>query len=227
MEDATRSRESAVAKAYTLRNQKVKEKAPFVDNAEVSAYPGLKGGVEVAPIPETKTEREAEKRVTEVISKAEKTSAQGTILTDTKGTIIPSRGATKPLRKGGISLPVDAEYTSTFSRAYSHKDAKGHTPVNAKGGLHFAVPKNSKVKAVADGEVIFANYLRGYNNLVVVRHGDHQTVYTNNDGLRVKVGDRVRQGDVLGTSAEGGVDFSVRYRKNTVSPFDWLKKGKK
>lgn len=74
---------------------------------------------------------------------------------------------------------------------------------SAKGGLNKGIDIKSKlgesVVAASDGEVVFAgNELKGYPNLVIVKHGArYLSAYSNNHTLLVKEGDRVRKGQPI------------------------------
>jgi lipoprotein NlpD len=77
------------------------------------------------------------------------------------------------------------------------------SPYSAKGGLNKGIDIKSKlgesVVAASDGEVVFAgNELKGYPNLVIVKHGArYLSAYSNNHTLFVKEGDKVRKGQPI------------------------------
>jgi septal ring factor EnvC (AmiA/AmiB activator) len=79
--------------------------------------------------------------------------------------------------------------------------------------------------------VIFADYLRGYGNLVIVDHGDKfMSLYANNGSLLKKLGDKVSTHDTLatvgknGTMPISGLYFEIRRSGQPVDPSDWIKK---
>ena len=73
-------------------------------------------------------------------------------------------------------------------------------------GINIAVPVGSEVRAAQNGEVAYAgNELRGYGNLVLIRHkGGWMTAYAHNDSLLVGKGDVVRRGQVISRSGKSG-----------------------
>ena len=73
-------------------------------------------------------------------------------------------------------------------------------------GINIAVPVGSEVRAAQNGEVAYAgNELRGYGNLVLIRHkGGWMTAYAHNDSLLVGKGDMVRRGQVISRSGKSG-----------------------
>jgi len=72
-------------------------------------------------------------------------------------------------------------------------------------GIDISAPAGASVLAAADGEVIYSDFLRGYGNCIIVRHTDGlATVYAHNQSNRVREGQRVRRGDVIGTVGDSG-----------------------
>ena len=71
-------------------------------------------------------------------------------------------------------------------------------------GINLAVPEGTPVKAAEDGVVAYAgNELKGYGNLVLVRHANgFVTAYANNGELDVKRGDTVKRGQVIANSGQ-------------------------
>ena len=66
-------------------------------------------------------------------------------------------------------------------------------------GINVAVPQGTSVKAAENGVVAYAgNELRGYGNLILVRHANNWvTAYAHNEKLLVKRGDTVRRGQII------------------------------
>jgi lysostaphin len=90
-------------------------------------------------------------------------------------------------------------------------------------GLDLLAPSGTKVLVVGPGIVAFAGTQGTYGNLVVVNHqAGKQTRYAHLDGIAVNVGQKVKQGDVLGTIGTTGnpdivqphLHFEVRYNSN-------------
>ena len=73
-------------------------------------------------------------------------------------------------------------------------------------GINIAVPLGSEVRAAQNGVVAYAgNELRGYGNLVLIRHeGGWMTAYAHNDALLVGKGEVVRRGQVISRSGKSG-----------------------
>jgi murein DD-endopeptidase MepM/ murein hydrolase activator NlpD len=125
-------------------------------------------------------------------------------------------------RSGGTSLfswPVEGQITSVFGpRNGSFHD-----------GLDIAAPRGTAVLAAADGQVIFSDVLRGYGNVVIVRHpGGYVTVYAHNQTNLVKEGQAVRRGEQLAEVGKSGratgasLHFEVRKDNLAHDPLHYL-----
>jgi murein DD-endopeptidase MepM/ murein hydrolase activator NlpD len=97
-------------------------------------------------------------------------------------------------------------------------------------GINIAVPENTPVKAAEDGVVAYAgNELKGYGNLVLVRHPNgYVTAYAHAKELLVKRGDQVKRGQVIARSGQSGnvnapqLHFEIRKGASPVDPTKFL-----
>jgi len=97
-------------------------------------------------------------------------------------------------------------------------------------GINIAVPENTPVKAAEDGIVAYAgNELKGYGNLVLVRHSNgYVTAYAHAKELLVKRGDQVKRGQVIARSGQSGnvnapqLHFEIRKGASPVDPTKFL-----
>jgi murein DD-endopeptidase MepM/ murein hydrolase activator NlpD len=93
-------------------------------------------------------------------------------------------------------------------------------------GIAIAVPSGTQVKAAENGVVVYAgNELRGYGNLVLVRHdNDFVTAYAHNSELLVRRGETVRRGQAIARSGQSGsaqqpqLHFEIRRGSTPVDP---------
>lgn len=100
-------------------------------------------------------------------------------------------------------------------------------------GLVISKTAGTSVKAIADGKVVFADWLRGYGLMLVLDHGKgDMSLYGYNQTLLKKIGDSVRGGDSLALVGDSGgqeqsaLYFEIRRKGEPVNPRLWLKKGK-
>lgn len=97
-------------------------------------------------------------------------------------------------------------------------------------GIDLQAEYGTPVRSVHGGVVRLASYVRGYGQTVAVQHGAYKTVYAHLTGLRVKLGERVTEGQVVGlvgntglTDGQGYVlTFEVRYNGTKQDPRKWL-----
>jgi len=96
-------------------------------------------------------------------------------------------------------------------------------------GLDIAASMWDPIVAVADGVVVFAEWGGGYGNLVIVEHGDDwRSYYAHLTEIAVEVGQKVRQGELLGGAGTTGystgphLHFELRYQGRPVDPHIYL-----
>ncbi|GLR88090.1 LysM peptidoglycan-binding domain-containing M23 family metallopeptidase [Bradyrhizobium iriomotense] len=97
-------------------------------------------------------------------------------------------------------------------------------------GINLAVPEGTPVKAAEDGVVAYSgNELKGYGNLVLVRHSNgYVTAYAHASELLVKRGDSIKRGQVIAKSGQSGevaspqLHFEIRKGSNPVDPLQFL-----
>lgn len=96
-------------------------------------------------------------------------------------------------------------------------------------GLLILAPEGSEVRAIAAGKVVFADWLRGFGNLMIIDHGgDYLSIYGNNQALLKHPGDMVAAGEAIaragssGGSAQSGLYFEMRHSGRPFDPLDWI-----
>jgi murein DD-endopeptidase MepM/ murein hydrolase activator NlpD len=97
-------------------------------------------------------------------------------------------------------------------------------------GINIAVPEGTSVRAAEGGVVAYAgNELKGYGNLVLIRHaGGYVTAYAHASELMVKRGDTVKRGDVIAKAGQTGavqspqLHFEVRKGASALDPYKYL-----
>ena len=124
--------------------------------------------------------------------------------------------------RGKLRLPVRGEIAGRFGKPRS----EGGT----WKGLFIRSAEGSEVKAVAAGRVVFADWLRGFGNLIIVDHGSgYMSLYGHNEALLKQVGAQIKAGDVIaragnsGGNAETGLYFEIRHRGAPLDPAQWVR----
>ena len=125
--------------------------------------------------------------------------------------------------KGSLHLPVAGELMNRFG---APREGGG---VSWKG-LFIRAGQGAAVKAIAAGQVVFAEWLRGFGNLIIVDHGEgYMSLYSNNESLYKQVGERVQPGDAIasvgnsGGQPDTGLYFEMRHQSRPVNPLLWVK----
>jgi septal ring factor EnvC (AmiA/AmiB activator) len=124
--------------------------------------------------------------------------------------------------RGSMRLPLRGVLTNRYgtSRADGGPSWKG---------LFIKALAGEEVKAVAAGRVVFAEWMRGFGNLLILDHGnDYLTIYGYNESLLRSVGDEVAPGDAVATvgasggGQETGLYFEMRHEGKAFDPEKWL-----
>lgn len=132
--------------------------------------------------------------------------------------------------RGQLPFPVSSRYTViSYFGEQRHQELK-HVVTN-NNGIDIRVSPGAEARSVFNGEVTSVFVVPGYNNSIIVRHGNYLTVYANLSTVYVKKGDRVSTGQALGkifTDSEDGnstvLHFEVRKEKDKLNPLNWVKR---
>lgn len=97
-------------------------------------------------------------------------------------------------------------------------------------GIDIRSTKNARVNCVFDGIVASKQFVPGYNNMLIIRHGNYYTVYSNLDVAFVKKGDQISAGQQIGQASTNQnsnlseVHFEVWHDKVRLNPSDWIRR---
>ncbi|MGV0951975.1 MAG: murein hydrolase activator EnvC family protein, partial [Azonexus sp.] len=123
-------------------------------------------------------------------------------------------------QKGSLRLPVRGSVAGRFGNP---RDGGG-----TWRGLFIRAGAGSDVKVVANGRVVFAEWMRGFGNLLIVDHGDsYLSIYGNNDSLLKQVGQAVKGGETVATvgnsggNPDSGLYFELRHQGQPIDPMKW------
>lgn len=137
---------------------------------------------------------------------------------------VPDRGL--GAQKGRLSLPVKGNLVEHFGR-HKHPEFESFTVSN---GISIAAAAGTPIRAIFDGEVIFAEYFKGYGNMVIVDHGGgFFSLYAHASSIAKRVGAKVARNDVLASvgdldSSKGPIlYFEIRYQGKPVDPSPWFR----
>lgn len=124
--------------------------------------------------------------------------------------------------KGKMGSPVSGQVAAKFG------SKRGQGP--SWKGVFIRAAEGADVRAVAGGRVVFAEWLRGFGNLIIVDHGgQYMSIYGNNQSLLKRAGDIVKSGDPIasagnsGGNEESGLYFELRHQGTAFDPAGWVK----
>lgn len=128
-----------------------------------------------------------------------------------------------PIAVGGAGWPLAGQLLAGFG---------GTMPDgSASSGLLIGAAAGTPVRAVADGQVVFAEWMSGYGLLCIVDHGNgYMSLYAHNDALMKDVGSAVRKGEGVGSVGNSGgqgqpaLYFELRRSGRPVNPSVWLRR---
>ncbi|HEU0231283.1 MAG TPA: peptidoglycan DD-metalloendopeptidase family protein [Burkholderiaceae bacterium] len=123
----------------------------------------------------------------------------------------------------GLPYPVRGEVQGRFGA--SRPDGGG-----VWRGIVLRAPEGTPVHVIAAGRVVYANWLSGFGNIMIVDHGGgYMSIYAYNQTLLKRVGDIVQAGETIATvgstggQVESGLYFEIRRDGAPVNPLLWLK----
>jgi septal ring factor EnvC (AmiA/AmiB activator) len=130
-------------------------------------------------------------------------------------------GAFASLR-GRLGAPIAGKVVARFGAK------RGDGP--SWKGMFIKAPEGSEVHAIAGGRVVFANWLRGFGNLIIVDHGgEYLSIYGNNQTLLKRAGAVVKAGELIasagntGGNEESGLYFELRHLGKAFDPAGWVR----
>jgi len=130
--------------------------------------------------------------------------------------------------RGKLLLPVQGQIASHYGAPRLSEDGQPQAGAPAWKGLFIRADPGSPVHAVAAGRVVFADWLRGFGNLMILDHGEgFLSVYADNEALLHGVGDAVDADEVIasvgnsGGNAQSGLYFEMRFQGRPFDPLAW------
>jgi len=128
-----------------------------------------------------------------------------------------SYGKAKPENfKGRLTPPVHGKVISLFKE-------------RGQNGIEIQAAMGTEIRAVLPGKVLYADWFKGFGNIVIIDHGDHVfTVSGYCSQLLKKAGEEVAQGEAIGLVGSAGslkgpsVYFEIRHQGKPQNPMDWI-----
>lgn len=149
-------------------------------------------------------------------------SANTSTATASEAELTSSFGA----NKGRLPWPVEGVVTSRFG-TQPHPTLKKIKIKN--NGIDIRASRNASVKSVFKGEVVATQFIPGFDNMVIIKHGNYYTVYSKLEEVFFKKGDKVQTQEMIGTlsydqkTSKSELHFEVWRDKLRLNPKDWVK----
>lgn len=163
--------------------------------------------------------REIERLISAAVSSKGSTSSKKKTEVDVK------LAAEFAKNKGKLPWPADGPVVGSFGVHYHPVYKNLRLPPN--NGCDIAMDKGGSVKSVFDGVVTQVMVIPGFNQCVMVDHGNYFTLYCKLKSVDVKTGDKIKTGESLGTidtiNGQTQLHFELWQGKNPQNPVNWLR----
>lgn len=146
-----------------------------------------------------------------------------------------SAGSSKPVRTADDTpAPVASRSGISWHWPATGKVVRGFSVAeNGNKGIDISGKRGAPVKAAAAGTVVYAgNALRGYGNLIIIKHSDdYLSAYAHNDSIKVREQQKVKAGQLIAGMGSTDSDsvvlhFEIRYRGKSQNPASYLPKSR-
>ena len=129
--------------------------------------------------------------------------------------------------RGKMDWPSEGRIAIPYG---SQRDPQFDTPV-FRNGIHIQTDPSADARSIYAGKVIFAEWFKGFGQLVIVNHGSgYHTLYGNLSEIFSHVGDIIKENQVIGKVGTSGIlnapglYFEIRYKGKPLDPVQWLKR---
>ncbi|WP_172329330.1 DUF5930 domain-containing protein [Mangrovicoccus sp. HB161399] len=126
-----------------------------------------------------------------------------------------------------MAMPIEGKYRETSPFGYRRDPIRGSSRMHE--GVDFAAAYGTPVRSTADGVVTYAGWMSGYGRLVTVRHEfGIETRYGHMSKIKVKVGQKVSKGEVVGAMGNSGrstgthLHYEVRVGGKPTNPMTYI-----
>jgi septal ring factor EnvC (AmiA/AmiB activator) len=130
--------------------------------------------------------------------------------------------------KGLLKMPVKGKVVNRFGSYHNPE----YNITNFRSGIDIKARQGEPILAVHSGKVLYAEWFKGYGNMIILDHGNHYyTVYANIEELYKKTGDHVDRHETIATVGDTGsvmgpkLYFEIRHFGKPLNPMKWIQAG--
>ncbi|HEV7258313.1 MAG TPA: peptidoglycan DD-metalloendopeptidase family protein [Bosea sp. (in: a-proteobacteria)] len=233
---AAEAKAKAEADAQAMRDARArfaaeaKAKAAAKVSAPVAAVPVAKPVAVAKPVVEKPVVAEAKPVRAPAPEKAKPVVVASAPAVEPKATAIPKAEPEPAATTASLPKQEEAGEKADFRWPARGRVISGFSGRGGNEGINIAVPEGTPIKAAEGGTVAYAgNELKGYGNLVLIRHPNgYVSAYAHNGELNVKRGETVKRGQVVAKSGQSGnvsspqLHFELRKGSAPVDPTPYL-----
>jgi septal ring factor EnvC (AmiA/AmiB activator) len=181
----------------------------------------------------SKLDKEIDDLIKAAIAKANKgTSVKGNTVSTASRDLFSMTPEARELANSFTSnkgkLPWPVEQGVVVGKFGTHKVPSNPNLTRSNSGVEIATQEDAIARAVFNGEVMEVQQIKGSNKVVMIRHGNYISIYSNLSGLKVKKGDKVTTKQPLGTVSKNAASgrflmkFYVYKDGSKLNPADWI-----
>lgn len=127
--------------------------------------------------------------------------------------------------KGKLLFPLSGKIISYYG---NHTDPQLNTVIFQKG-IEISAKQGQEVRAIYEGTVLYADWFKGYGNIIIIDHGgSYYSLSAHVSKFFKSVGERVEAGEVIALAGDTGslkgncLYFELRYHGKPLNPLKWL-----
>jgi murein DD-endopeptidase MepM/ murein hydrolase activator NlpD len=212
------------AQAVAAKPTATTSKVALNDRPKTTAKPTVMAQASTKPLSATPAKDQAAAKPSETVKLAKVAKVE-----TKKEDLDPTPTASLPPAQPAAATAVDDKGGNPEFRWPVHGRVIQGFKTGSNDGINIAVPEGTSVKAAENGTVIYASDLKGYGNLVLIRHPNGFTsAYANNGEISVKRGEQVKRGQAIAKSGQSGnvsspqLHFELRKGSTPVDPSTYL-----
>ncbi|MCK5138313.1 MAG: peptidoglycan DD-metalloendopeptidase family protein, partial [Thermodesulfovibrionia bacterium] len=139
--------------------------------------------------------------------------------------VIPEDAKRFEALKGKLLFPLSGKIISFYG---NHTDPQLNTVIFQKG-IEISAKQGQEVRAIYEGTVLYADWFKGYGNIIIIDHGgSYYSLSAHVSKLFKSVGERVEAGEVIALAGDTGslkgncLYFELRHHGKPLNPLKWL-----